>query len=118
MELDRLRLGDDPISFFSIGDDPALDFVFTSGEDSDLFRLLGNLISGSGEDPDMLRLEGDFDFFRSAGEEPDRLLFEVLLAFSSAAEETSDFLVSLGDEPELLRGDILVLFLRAGGDLD
>lgn len=50
----------------------------------------------------MLRLEGDFDFFRSVGEEPDRLLFEMLLAFSSAAEETSDFLVSLGDEPELL----------------
>lgn len=102
MEVDRLRLGDDLISFFSPGDDPALGFVFTSGEDSDLFRLLGNLFSGSGEDPDLLCLEGDFDFLRSAGDEPDRLLFEVILVFSSAAEETSDFLVSLGDEPELL----------------
>lgn len=98
------------------GDD--LDFVFTSGEDSDLLRLLDNLSSTSGEDPDVLPLAGELDFLLDAGDEPDRLLLEAILDFSSIPDETSVLFASLCNELDLLLEDTLDLFFTTGGVLD
>lgn len=95
-----------------------LDFVFTSGEDTDLLRLLNNLSSTSGEDPDVLPLGGVSDFLLEDGDEPERLLLEAILDFSSIAEEPSVLLAGLCNEPDLLLEDALDLFFTTGGDLD
>lgn len=83
-----------------------------------MFRLLGNLSSRSEDDLDLLRPAGDLDFLLNAGDEPDRLLLESILDFSSTTKETSGFFVGLGGDPDLLLGDILGLFLSGGGVLD
>lgn len=121
-EPDRLCLGGDLNFFFSPGDEPDFEdnfvLIFSSGEDSDLFRRIGNLSSRSEDDLDLLRSAGDLDFLLNAGDEPDRLLLERILDFSSTPKETSGFFVGLGGDPDMLLGDILDLFFSGGGVLD